>query len=60
MANEAKTVKVSTDYPVTEKSQNIWGVSFTSDGKKEAKYIAEVDSETAKSLIDAGRAKAVK
>lgn len=60
MANnkkEEKMVAVTANYPVVEETAFLWGVPFKSDGKKEPKYVANVNAETAKSLIDAKRAK---
>lgn len=54
----AKTKKVTANYPASEPRLNLWGVTFTLEGEgKDACYVAEVDADTAKDLIDAGRAK---
>lgn len=46
------------DHPVVEETRRAWGVTFLKSGEGDkACYVAEVDSDTAKSLIDAKRAK---
>jgi hypothetical protein len=54
---EAKKVKVQAFYDRIEPTLTLWGVIFLQVGEGDkAKMIAEVDAETAKSLIDAKRA----
>ncbi len=58
MANDTKKlITVKADYPVGNENICLWGVQFKSDGKENPAYIAEVDADTAKSLISAKRAK---
>ncbi len=53
--------KIVMDYPITDGISFVWGVQCTVEGEgEEACYVAKVDGDTAKSLIDAGRAKEAK
>ena len=63
MAKAKETVTLKPNYLCWGETITLWGVIFTAgkpneDG--EAEYTAEVDAETAKSLIDANRAVEVK
>jgi len=61
MAKDSKLKKVVSDYPVSDDRKTLWGVIFDAEGEgSKACYVANVSDETAKSLIDAGRAKAAK
>jgi len=48
-----KLVKVKADYPIIGDFATLWGIDFVKAGSD---YTASVDEETAKSLIDSGRA----
>lgn len=57
MAVDTKLIKVIAAHDVREGVATLWGVDFVLEGKGDkAVYVAHVDAETAKSLIDAGRA----
>jgi len=66
MANESKPKqaqpkKIEADYPVSDANKTLWGVDFTAEGEGEkARYVANVDGDTAESLISSGRAKPAK
>jgi hypothetical protein len=56
-SDKGNLVKVIANYSVREDTATLWGVDFVKQGEgDDAKYVAEVDSETSKSLIEAGRA----
>lgn len=56
-AEKGELVKVVANYGVREDSATLWGVDFVKEGEGEDQlYVALVDEETAKSLIDAKRA----